>query len=98
MQMRCMLKLQMDTESGNRAITDGSLPKIMEKLTERSKPEASYFTAEDGCRTAYLFFDLKDASDIPMIAEPAFMDLKARVTITPVMNREDLGRGLAQLR
>lgn len=96
--MRCMLKLQMDTEAGNRAIADGTLPKIMEKLAERTQPEASYFTAEDGCRTAFIFFDLKDPSDIPMIAEPAFTDLKAKVTFVPVMNGEDLEKGLTQLR
>lgn len=95
--MRCMLKLQLDTDAGNRAIADGTLPTIMQQVMDRAKPEAAYFGLEDGRRTAFIFFDLADPSDIPAIAEPAFTNLGARVTFTPVMNSEDLRKGLAQL-
>ena len=95
--MRCMLKLELDTEAGNKAISDGALPKIMQEVMDRTKPEASYFSTESGRRTAFIFFDLADTSDITAIAEPAFTNLGARVTFTPVMNSEDLRKGLAQL-
>jgi hypothetical protein len=42
----------------------------------------------------FLVFDLKDPSDIPTIAEPLFMILKAKVEFTPVMNADDLQKGL----
>ncbi|MGH3413846.1 MAG: hypothetical protein ACRDPH_12280 [Marmoricola sp.] len=95
--MRCLLKLQMDTEAGSRAIQDGSLSATMQDLIERIQPEATYFGTDDGNRTAFIFFDMQDPSDMPRIAEPAFSKLKARVSLTPIMNGEDLEKGLAQL-
>jgi hypothetical protein len=35
-----------------------------------------------------------EASDIPPIVEPLFMGLNAAVELLPVMNAEDLRRGL----
>jgi hypothetical protein len=96
--MRCMLKIEVETQAGNKAITDGSLPKILQQIMDKIQPEAAYFATEDGCRTAFVFFDLADTSDIPVIAEPAFMNLGAKVTFMPVMNQDDLQKGLAQLR
>ena len=62
------------------------------------KPEAAYFVAEHGNRCAMMFFDMKDASEIPGIAEPLFAGLNARVQLLPVMNVEDLKRGLDSAR
>jgi hypothetical protein len=95
--MRCMLKIEIDTEAGNKAITDGSLPKVMEQVAGQIKPEAAYFTTDNGNRTAFYIFDMTDPAQMPAIAEPAFMNLNARVTIVPVMNQDDLQRGLSQL-
>jgi hypothetical protein len=95
--MRCMLKLELDTTAGNKAIADGTLPKIIQQVTDKAKPEATYFGTESGNRTAFIFFDLVDPSDIPMIAEPAFVKLGAKVTFIPVMNADDLQKGLARL-
>jgi hypothetical protein len=41
-----------------------------------------------------MFFDMKDASDIPAIAEPLFAGLNAKVQLLPAMNAEDLRWGL----
>jgi hypothetical protein len=49
-------------------------------------------------RTMFLFFDLKDPSQMPAIAEPLFFQLGAKVDYTPVMNAEDVRKGLAQLK
>jgi hypothetical protein len=93
--MRMMLKVTFPTEVGNRVIKDGSFPKIMEATITKIKPEASYFLADKGCRCAMLFFDMRHASDIPAIVEPLFMGLNALVEILPVMNGDDLKKGLA---
>ncbi|HVU90648.1 MAG TPA: hypothetical protein VHC23_00360 [Jatrophihabitans sp.] len=95
--MRCLLKISIDTAAGNRAIADGTLPKLMDQLMEATKPEAAYFGTESGDRTAFIFFDYADASDMPMIAEPLFSALEARVSMIPVMNSDDLRKGLARL-
>ena len=92
--MRMMLKIMIPTEAGNRTIKDGSLPKILESAVDRLKAEAAYFMAEDGVRTAMIFFDMLDSSDIPSIVEPLFMGIDAEVELLPVMNADDLRKGL----
>ena len=92
--MRMMLKVTFPTDVGNRVIKDGSFPKLMEATMAKLKPEASYFIADKGRRCAMLFFDMKDASDIPSIAEPLFMGLNAEVELVPAMNADDLQKGL----
>jgi hypothetical protein len=87
----------MPTVPGNRAISDGTIGKLMQGAVDRWKPEALYFTTFDGHRTAYLVFDLPDASDIPAFAEPFFEGLEADVTLAPAMNAEDLQKGLSRL-
>ena len=69
----------------------------MQQAAERWKPEAMYFTTFDGKRTAFIIFDMPDSSSIPPFAEPFFMELNAEVQISPVMNGEDLQKGLSAL-
>ena len=92
--MRTLLKATMDVTASNNAIMDGSLPKIMQTTMEKLKPESAYFTAIDGCRSCLIVFDLKDPSEIPSIAEPFFLHLNAKVDFSPVMNADDLKKGL----
>lgn len=91
-----MLKFSLDVKASNAAIHNGTLPKIMEDLMAKTKPEAAYFTAYGGSRTVFIFFDLKDPSDIPYIAEPLFSNFDATVEFQPVMNAEELQKGLAK--
>jgi len=92
--MRMMLKIKMPTESGNRAIKDGSLGKLLEDTVSKLKAEAAYFIAEDGVRCAMIFFEMKDLAEIPPIAEPLFIGLGAELELVPVMNSDDLRKGL----
>ena len=95
--MRTMIRIKIPVEAGNRAFQDGTLPKIMMETIERLKPEAAYFCPEQGVRTAFMIVDLKDSSEIPTIAEPFFSRLNAAVEFLPVMNAEDLRKGLAKI-
>jgi hypothetical protein len=94
--MRMLLKMQMDTEAGNKAIRDGSLAQVIEKALADLKPEAAYFTAIDGKRTGLIVFDLERESQIPAIAEPFFLNLNAQIEIIPVMTPEDVAAGLEE--
>jgi len=87
----------MPTAPGNRAINDGTISKLMQGAADRWQPEAMYFTTFDGQRTAYMVFDMPNTSDIPVFAEPFFDGLEAEVELAPVMNAQDLQKGLAQL-
>jgi hypothetical protein len=93
--MRTLLKFSLDVSASNKAILDGSLPNVIKSTMEKINPEAAYFLPdEDGCRSGFMVFDLKDESDIVAITEPFFMGLNAKVTFAPVMNAEDLQKGL----
>jgi hypothetical protein len=92
-----MLKVTIPVEAGNAAVQDGSLPKIMSETLERLKPEAAYFLSDNGARTAIMVFDMTDAADLPRIAEPFFRGLNAGVTVQPVMNADDLKKGLSKI-
>jgi hypothetical protein len=95
--MRMMARVTIPAEAGNRAIKGGTLPKVMQQTIERWKPEAAYFTTFDGRRTAYFVFDLPEPSAIPVFAEPFFVEMEAEVQFSPVMNGEDLQKGLSSL-
>ena len=92
-----MMKITMPVEAGNAAIKDGSMAKIMADALERLKPEAAYFLTENGARTALMVIDLADPADIPSTVEPFFTGLNAAVQLTPVMNADDLNKGLSTI-
>lgn len=94
--MRMMMKVSIPVEAGNRGVKEGGLPKTVQVFVEQAKPEAAYFTAEDGNRTAFFFFDLKDPASIPSLCEPFFMNLNASITLAPAMNLEDMKTGVAR--
>ena len=94
--MRMMLTATLDTEAANRAVKDGSMMKIFQRLQSRTKPEATYYTTIGGKRTVLLFFDCKDPSSILVeLAEPLFLGVNADIRLEPVMNDADLKRGFA---
>ena len=92
--MRMLMKVQMDVEAGNRAILDGSWEGVIGRFMEEARPEAVYFTAENGKRTGFIFVDVQDVADIPSLAEPFFMAVNASIDFSPVMTVEDVQRGL----
>jgi hypothetical protein len=93
--MRMLLKASLNVEASNKAIHNGSLPQILQKVMGLAQPEAVYFAPYQGKRTMFAFFDLKDPSMIPQLAEPLFSALQAEVEFIPVMNQEELQKGLA---
>jgi hypothetical protein len=69
---------------------DGSFPKKIRSILAEQKPEAAYFYAEDGMRTAAIFLDLRDPSQIPEVAEPWFLAFNASLEFHPAMTPADL--------
>jgi hypothetical protein len=91
--MRMFLKVQMEVEAANRAIKDGSLPRIVENFIDAAQPEGVWFTALDGKRTMVAVFDLTSTANIPPLAEPFFAALNATFEMSPAMDAADLGAG-----
>jgi hypothetical protein len=95
--MRMFLKVSMEVETANRAIKDGSLPKIVEGFAQTFKPEGMWFTALDGKRCMIAIFDLASTTQIPKLAEPFFAGVGAAIELTPAMDISDLRTGLTAL-
>jgi hypothetical protein len=88
--MRCLLKATLPVAEGNAAIADGTLGKTIESILNDLKPEAAYFAEDNGARTAFIFFNLENSSQIPAVAEPWFLAFNAKVEFHPAMNMADL--------
>lgn len=88
--MRILLKVSMPTERANQMVMEGSLSTTIESILNELKPEAAYFTEDQGVRTGFIFCDLASESQIPVIAEPWFLALGAKVEFRPAMVLDDL--------
>jgi hypothetical protein len=88
--MRCLMKVSLPVLEGNAAVADGSLSSTIGSILADLKPEAVYFAEENGARTAFLFVNMENSSQIPVMAEPWFLAFNAQVEIHPAMNLEDL--------
>jgi hypothetical protein len=95
--MRMMMTVQIPTEAGNKSIVEGSLPKVIGEFIEKHKPEAAYFSLVEGLRTAIFVLEVKSSSEMPVLGEPFFMALHAKIELRPVMNGEELRTGLSKL-
>ncbi|MFG2680271.1 hypothetical protein [Streptomyces sp. NPDC048392] len=96
--MRVLLKATLDTEKANEAIRSGKLPEVIGRTLDDVKPEAAYFGLLGGRRTALMVFDMQDSSELPPTGEPFFTELNAEIEVVPIMNADDLRKGLSQLR
>lgn len=95
--MRVLLRATLDTEKANEAVRSGKLPEVISRTLDQLKPEAAYFGPVGGRRTALLVFDMQDSSELPPTGEPFFTELNAEVEVSPIMNADDLRKGLSQL-
>jgi hypothetical protein len=90
--MRFLVRVNIPVEAGNAAARAGKLGTTIQSILKDLKPEAAYFTDDHGQRTGFLFLEMKDASQIPAIAEPWFLAFNASIEIHPVMVPEDLAK------
>ncbi len=93
--MRTLLKFTIPAARGNQAILDGALEPVIRNLLDTLKPEAAYFLALEGKRAGLIVFDLPEPSQVFHLAEQLIQELDAEVEFYPVMNQEDLMKGLA---
>ena len=90
--MLCVVTIRIPIEAGNAALADPNFGKKMQQVLGDVKAQAAYFTTVNGQRGGYIIVDIADASQIPAVAEPFFLWLKADVQFAPAMRPEDLAQ------
>ena len=90
-----MIKFTFPVDAGNAAIRTGKLEKVFQQLIEDLKPEAAYFHAVDGDRGGFFVVNMQESSQLAEVAERLFFGINAKIEVIPVMNAEDLQKGLA---
>ena len=95
--MRLLVQFTMPTATGNEHVRSGKVGKVFEKIGEDLKPEAMYFYPAGGKRAGLMIINTENPSIDVEIVERLSFGLEATVEITPCMNVEDLGNGLANL-
>jgi DNA primase len=95
--MRVLLKVTIPVESGNAVAKAGKLGATIQSILAELKPEAAYFTDNNGQRAGFIFLDLHEASQIPAIAEPWMLAFNAGIEIHPVMVKDDLSKAASTI-
>jgi len=96
--MRMLLKVKIPHEEFNKAVRDGSVGNKIRRILEDDKPEAVYFTEQNGQRGAIFIINVADPSKVPSFSEPWFLAFNADVEFRIGMTPEDLQKsGLEEL-
>jgi hypothetical protein len=90
--MRMLVHVRLPNEPFNTAVRNGTSGPTLERILADAKPEAVYFTEDDGRRGAIMIVDIADPSRIPALAEPWFLSFNADVSVRIVMTPDDLAR------
>jgi len=85
-----LMKVSFPVEPFNTAVRDGSAGAKIGHALEEIKPEAVYFTEDEGHRGAILIVDVPNPSRVPALAEPWFLMFNASVEFKIVMTPDDL--------
>ncbi|MFM0074143.1 panthothenate synthetase [Paraburkholderia sediminicola] len=88
--MRMLLNVRIPHEPFNTLVRDGTAGEVIGRILEDIKPEAAYFTEQNGTRGAVLIVNLDDPSGIPALVEPFFLKFNADSELRVVMLPQDL--------
>ena len=96
--MKMLMNVKLPHQPFNAAVRDGTAGSKLSRILEAVKPEAVYFTEQNGRRSALLIVEVADPSKIPALAEPWFLTFEADVEARIVMTPDDLKKaGLEEL-
>ncbi len=88
--MRFLLSVTFPPEPFNTLVKEKRAGQILNRILNELKPEAAYFTEEDGSRGGILVINLSEPSRIPFFAEPFFLNFNAECRFRIAMTPEDL--------
>lgn len=96
--MRMLMNITFPHGEFNAAVKNGTASRKIRMILEDARPEAAYFTEQNGQRTAVVIINVEDVSKIPAFAEPWFLTFNANVEFRIAMTTADLEKaGLEEL-
>ena len=88
--MKMLVNVTLPIEPFNSMVKDGSAGAAIGRIVEDLKPEAIYFTEQEGNRGAVMVIEVPNASAVPKIAEPWYLSFEAECAFRIAMTPEDL--------
>lgn len=88
--MKMLLTVEIPHEPFNTLVRTGTAGETMGRILEAIKPEAAYFTEQDGLRCGIFVIDVQKPSEVPAFAEPFFLKFQANCKFRIVMSPQEL--------
>lgn len=88
--MKMLLTVELPHEPFNSLVRSGKAGGTLGRIIEAIKPEAAYFTEDNGKRCGVFVVDVRSPSDVPAIAEPFFLSFQADCRFRILMSPEAL--------
>lgn len=96
--MRMLMNVTIPPEPFNSLVRKGTAGETIGKILDEVKPEAVYFTEQDGKRGVTLVVEVEGPWRVPALAEPFFVSFNAECRLRIAMSGEDLQRaGLEEI-
>lgn len=77
-------------EPFNSMVRKGTAGKTIARILEAIKPEHVFFTEKDGERAAVMVVEIPNASAVPSVSEPWFLNFDAACEFHILMTADDL--------
>ena len=88
--MKMLVNIAFPIEPFNSMVRSGTAGDIIGQVLEDVKPESIFFTEQNGKRGAVMVVEVLDASSIPSIVEPWFLNFEANCEFNIAMTPDDL--------
>jgi hypothetical protein len=88
--MKMLVNVIFPIEPFNSMVRNGTAGEIIGRVLESIKPESIYFTEIEGNRAGVMVVDVPNASAVPSIAEPWYLNFEANCEFKIAMTPDDL--------
>jgi hypothetical protein len=90
--MKMILTVEFPLEPFNSLVREKKAGALIGRILAELKPEVAYFGEQDGGRGGIMVVNVTEASQIPALAEPFFLNFNASCKFRVAMTPEDLGK------
>jgi hypothetical protein len=90
--MKMLINVILPIEPFNSMVRNCTAGDTISRIIDDIKPESIYFTEQEGSRSAVMIVEIPDASGVPAVAEPWFLNFEAHCEFRIAMTPEDLAR------